>query len=1840
MADLGNLYFDILFRDKTEEQRKKLKADLIKDLKAKLDIDFDKKKLVSDIRSKLQGEDFKINVIVDKAKTSQIVRDALKNAGVNSNFSGSDLRAAKAAAIQAKAEAAAAASRELARQRAARAEKAELDLTNARNRGTDSLNRQMYASLKMDGAIHRHIGLIGQMKNELYNLYSIYTINRIFQSVVNIGGELENQRIAISSILQDASKANTIFGQIKSLAVQSPFGVMDLNQYAKQLSAYSVPYNELYDTMKRLADISAGVGVDMGRIILAYGQIKAAKFLKGTELRQLTEANIPMVDKLAERFSHLEGRIVSAGEVMDMISKKKVTFEDVKSVLWDMTGEGGMFHNMQEVLSESVKSKWKNLSDAIDIMLGDIADSNNGFLKGMAEAATTAVQNWEPLIHIVYSLAAGFGLYKVATISLTKSLGSNYIATQSSIMATKQQEAARLKAIAATRKLTAEERIKINTSNQMTNADYRQMIATKALTKDKAMLLMALGRLKGKQAEYIGRLLGMSAAETKAAMSGNFLIKSLKMGKIAFSLVTASVIKFGAALGTLLFNPFTIVFTALSAAYNMFKNHQEKMESMNERIAEMQTKASEGVKNLTKDVKKFSEVDLKVVSEGSLMSYIEDMKTVLKDYSPLWEETFNEAFKTDKAGQQIHSLTEQFNILRDAINETREAHELLSKIAGYGEQANDEVDGYWDDSFTENIEDYVKALDKEKRALSKITARYNVFSSAMQEVISKDKLFAEPATGKSLREQLGIIKEYPKALNLLKLAVKDLSDKELIAKYQVAFTNADTILKNDIKPDMYNFLESYKNMFKSDEWDLDNLSKSQEIAITSNLRGLLAKPLEKATPEIRNMFEQELIEKPFNINLHAKFDGTDSVITDLQKRFNDATGGVLKAQIMVSTDPLKIMEEIRKSYKEAKEDVDQLKPLLIKAGIDMSSIGNSVENLPLWQRSMVDNYIKQQKIIEAAKKGSKNLGFSLTGSGNEEKSKKDPFAKQMKERVDLIKDAYSEYKKWVAIVGKEDALNKVKSSGLFDSLFKGKEFVDLESYRKELEKILGQIDNKTEERRDLKISIRKVLLDIDAGAAKEAADQAVKEMERYMDDVSKKWDVYKKLVDAGASKSDASTYAFGVLTDYTHESDYLIETLQKKFKEKGVVIPFTMSEDEVEKALGGKDSPLYKELFKAWKDAKNNIEKDRINIAVDEAKVMASTRSTMEKVYALSEEYASKTGLKIGEEGELIGDKSELSKVQLAYLDEYNKKLLELKSTLLQLLPEWEKIFGDKEKRSFSDLQEAERIAKEILANAQTSYDKDGKPNGFSSIFTQKDGSEKAVKGNYSLLDKLRKSIPQLQKAKLAANPFKSLVHHVKDLFKQGDGNEGESLITKIERLGESTAKTADMIGKVAGQASSMFDDMGADGVAKAMDNVQSMMSSVSNIGQGFAQGGPIGGIAAVAGEAMNWISKLVRQHDAELQKQIENSQKRVKNMQTLYSLIESSLKNYLGSGANMDMSSFIDKDLKRLEWIEDIMERNRRDKLTRKEAKDLFRNYGKYIQEAETIRKRLSFVDDKNSGGAYGYQRALMKSQIAELESQRQAELDKKKKDDSVVSDLDNQIEKMKQQVRDFAADTMAQLYGIDLKDWASQLGDALFDAWKKGENGADAFKRKSGEILANVANSIQKKLVLEPAMQGLYDMLYGKGGEDGLLGKDFTPTEENMKKIGGYLMDMSGQSEKFTAFLDQLREFMKKNYGIDLKGLDREKGSLTKGIQGVTEKTADLLASYLNAVRADVSAKREYLRRLIEELLPSYNGIAQAQLQQLTMIRINTDKNVVLVEEIRDILHRNVNGINKFNV
>ena len=260
-----------------------------------------------------------------------------------------------------------------------------------------------------------------QFGNQLSNWFSLYSIERFVRNLYTVGGEFQKQQIALRSMIGDYSKADTIFERVKDLSVKSPFTFSELASYTKQMAAYGIEYDHLYDTTKRLADISAGVGVDMGRLILAYGQVRSAEVLRGQELRQFTEAGVPIVAELAKKLSEVRGEAVKVGEVFDAISKRQISFEMVKDVLFDMTDPGGRFFEMQEELAKSLAGQWSNLKDAWDIMIADIAKGSNNVLTKLASTTTDLLKNWREWSPVLMAVTGAIGALtaaiKLATVA-------------------------------------------------------------------------------------------------------------------------------------------------------------------------------------------------------------------------------------------------------------------------------------------------------------------------------------------------------------------------------------------------------------------------------------------------------------------------------------------------------------------------------------------------------------------------------------------------------------------------------------------------------------------------------------------------------------------------------------------------------------------------------------------------------------------------------------------------------------------------------------------------------------------------------------------------------------------------------------------------------------------------------------------------------------------------------------------------------------------------------------------------------------------------------------------------------------------------------------------------------------------------------------------------------------------------------------------------------------------------------------------------------------------------------------------------------------------------------
>ena len=299
------------------------------------------------------------------------------------------------------------------RQLTAESEKFGQSLSQAAGKVTTGMSQTIPALEKADSRL-------AMLVKRSIQLFALHAAGTFIRNIRQVTAEFEMLRVALGGIIQDTERANALFKEIKAAAVKSPFEIKDLVTYTKQLSAYRVETENLFHVTMQLADVSAGLGVDMSRLILAYGQVRAASVLRGQELRQFTEAGIPLVKLLADKFSDLRGEMVSTGEVFELISKRAVPFEMIAEIFDDMTARGGVFYKMQEKQAETLLGQWNNLKDALSIMYDEMGNTStvHNAMTGLINDARVIFQNWRLIATAVKVAAYAFGAMKVASLWL------------------------------------------------------------------------------------------------------------------------------------------------------------------------------------------------------------------------------------------------------------------------------------------------------------------------------------------------------------------------------------------------------------------------------------------------------------------------------------------------------------------------------------------------------------------------------------------------------------------------------------------------------------------------------------------------------------------------------------------------------------------------------------------------------------------------------------------------------------------------------------------------------------------------------------------------------------------------------------------------------------------------------------------------------------------------------------------------------------------------------------------------------------------------------------------------------------------------------------------------------------------------------------------------------------------------------------------------------------------------------------------------------------------------------------------------------------------------------
>ena len=254
------------------------------------------------------------------------------------------------------------------------------------------------------------------MKNRLAFYFTVGASTAFIKNLIEVRSQYEMNEKALGILLDSASRGTRIFNELSQMALVSPYTLIELSNAAKQLTAYDIAAKDVVDTTRRLADMASAVGVPVERLTYALGQIKAYGYLNSRDARMFANAGIPLVKQLADRYSELEGKMVSTADVYDRMKKKAIDYNDVMAVINKMTDEGGKFFDFQAKMAETLKVRLANLTLAWNNMLNDMGKDNQGVMTTGLKGLTVMFKHWRELYRVISTAITALGAYKVATI--------------------------------------------------------------------------------------------------------------------------------------------------------------------------------------------------------------------------------------------------------------------------------------------------------------------------------------------------------------------------------------------------------------------------------------------------------------------------------------------------------------------------------------------------------------------------------------------------------------------------------------------------------------------------------------------------------------------------------------------------------------------------------------------------------------------------------------------------------------------------------------------------------------------------------------------------------------------------------------------------------------------------------------------------------------------------------------------------------------------------------------------------------------------------------------------------------------------------------------------------------------------------------------------------------------------------------------------------------------------------------------------------------------------------------------------------------------------------------
>ena len=1687
--------------------------------------------------------------------------------------------------------------------------------------------------------------IVGDIKSLFLQGGIVFGAQQFFNSIVQTGGEIVQQHVALRSILGDVQKADELFAQTQQLALQSPFKFGELNRDVKQLAAFGVEANDLYDTTKRLADIASGLGVDFGRLGLAFGQVKARSWLDGKELRQFAYAGLPLLQRITELYNS-EGKNgknnYTTADVKKMISGRQVSFEDVQKVLWKMTDEGGQFYNMQFVLSETLLGRWNKLIDAWDIMLGKFAEGKNvvgGTFSFLINRTTDLVLALDKVSNAALAFGAMYALRKGATAIASR------VGISSNLAALQAEQQVKLRTFAVEQQQALIEGKITQEIMRQNIADYQGMLNSKINTRnavEQAALEGRLSALKMQKAFREGliskemieqlRLMGMISAKeselitkegTRARMS---LAVNQAKGKLGGFFSGWNIATLGVTIGA-----------ALYSAYSQFK---DSIKQDTDRINET---AKTTVKTLSDTL---SEVGNKGTGE-TLQQQVDKMTDVLKQ-SGLYTDSIKEQIdSTDDLGKEYDILKQKIIDARNENNFTPGEGENFAKAkkaSGAGFAGGASWFGQWtgigQDDIDENINDVAENLTQLQMKMEKFG---DSTKSSMEKVANS--MLGARAAGMTFEEKLyTLYTTGGKGAATWRLFVDKVSNGNKDMKGSL----------ENLEDDLRHFGANFSEIATDDiPKYLEYMAKSRNMDMVEFSRWCKQHP-----DKFRTMLDQMLSEANKKVpGLVARLQSVAMAILNIGKAKPQEgyTGPkVWKNPNKVGTIERKAFDKLQKAGKLKgnkggfwqKEMAEYLHNLNGGNSNGWTSFGEAVRKRYKEVRDENDNaknagdrqpYIREQRMLEAiaAQSGisldvGKNKVTGHFGKGkNKNGREEDTELKRLQERISLYKKMYAEIKKFKELYG-EGALGQLANDGEFEAIFGDKKrfpISDYTNYETSIKELLKTLPASTKDRLDYAANEKAGIQTENRKLLEDQRSDKLNVLNNQLDVISEQYETYKKIYELTGNKKGSENIAFGRTVQLDTYKKFLEEQLDIAVKHDNVQSGLNLTTAEVKgmslenvKDKYGEETRVY-DIRKKLEDENNKIKKETIDLM---ASLIEKNATIAQQIEDENRKYERQLELIKGIEDPQMRDRAKAGATKT-----HDENVAKLQFEQFKQESDWVTIFDDLDRVSsatintmIDNIDEFSRttgLSIEVVKQLRDALDKlrseqiDRNP--LPSIFGgvhRGNAIGEILKSNRKIgASGINISDAQAKKTGLVAGKWYSNA----DLEngKKGAYNDSSKAISSLSSKMQALSNIMDPVinlFEALGEQDSILGQI-AGGASNAFSAAANVSGGLSALGLGAA--GPYGAAAAAA---LSVGSSLIKAFGADYSS-YNKAKAEYDNLTSIWDSLISKKTEYMN-----------------IHWGTEATEAS-------KEAQEMLKAE---IEQTKVIaQKRLNAGASAGSHsikyrmwkGSYKYNGQNWRDVAGEISSKYGVQfngmedmlnmnadtLSKIKKDytglwANMDSDFRDYLEKLIQygeKADDMIEALTEKLTGNKFSDLVSSWGDAMSTMANSSDNLVDHFEDNLKKTILNsmIENTYGDKIkALLKKTQG-----YAENGDkikdsNGNVISEYT---------GAEYADVKNSTDELSKQIEATRDYLKKTYGWS----DNSSSSSMNSVKSITEETGDLIASYLNAIRLDCSVMRAEQAKYYPEM----SEIAKSQLSQLNAIARNTLRNADAAERIENI-------------